>query len=673
MPTGPQIEIVDSGGRAIRLEKVIGKGGEGIVFEVEGAPKLAAKVYHQSPLEPDQVAKLEAMVAQRTNDIDAISAWPSELLFTAHRREMCGILIPRVVGSQHLHELYGTANRRLHFPEVQWHHLVLAARNVAAAFDTMHEAGILIGDVNQGNLLVNEQMVVRFIDCDSFQITSNGRTFTCPVGTPHFTPPELQAKKLRDIPRQVDHDLFGLGVLLFHLIFVGRHPFAGRFHGAGELTIERAIAERRFAFSRNRAATLVEPPPASLLLDDVPGGLAQLFELAFCSPDGQKRPRAAEWVAQLDVLLKQRKRCSIDPAHVYYAQLLRCPWCRIEDEGGPAFFVAGASGSMISRGRLDHLEAKVRQIELPTYPPLTPQELKIPQAVTPKRNKSMPKLGAPDLAVGLLAASALACVSGVWSPYALAAGAVGSLAGGLWLLLGKEARRRRGLVHDLTKRLEGMQGPLFQKAQSILKGHQQRAYWSPTVDLRDALVLQRSSDKRRYLSSHLIQEHMRAIPGMTPSLVSVLQSYGIESAADVEAIGLHVPMLSGGLTLELKTWRDRVEQQFVHRPAHAMSMKQAAQAGDVEVSRFKAAQARRILMGAAQLSSMARLAGEQLAAQVGQYDQAAAAGRAIVKELRDTQSIRRSWERAINSSWPAIVAATIVPPLVGLAAWWLFG
>jgi DNA-binding helix-hairpin-helix protein with protein kinase domain len=181
----------------------------------------------------------------------------------------------------------------------------------------------------------------------------------------------------------------------------------------------------------------------------------------------------------------------------------------------------------------------------------------------------------------------------------------------------------------------------------------------------------RSSDKRRYLSSHLIQEHMRAIPGMTPSLVSVLQSYGIESAADVEAIGLHIPMLSGGLTLELKTWRDRVEQQFVHRPAHAMSMKQAAQAGDVEVSRFKAAQARRILMGAAQPSSMARLAGEQLAAQLGQYDQAAAAGRTIVKELRDVQSIRRPWERALNSSWAAIAAATVVPPLVGLAAWWL--
>jgi DNA-binding helix-hairpin-helix protein with protein kinase domain len=96
------------------------------------------------------------------------------------------------------------------------------------------------------------------------------------VGTPHFTPPELQAKRLRDEPRTPEQDRFGMAVLMFHLLFVGRHPFAGRFYGTHELTIERAIAERRFAFSANRTETLVEPPPASLLLGDVPPPLADL-------------------------------------------------------------------------------------------------------------------------------------------------------------------------------------------------------------------------------------------------------------------------------------------------------------------------------------------------------------------------------------------------------------
>jgi len=32
-------------------------------------------------------------------------------------------LIPRISDARELHELYGTTNRRLHFPEAQWHHL----------------------------------------------------------------------------------------------------------------------------------------------------------------------------------------------------------------------------------------------------------------------------------------------------------------------------------------------------------------------------------------------------------------------------------------------------------------------------------------------------------------------------------------------------------------------
>ena len=226
---------------------------------------------------------------------------------------------------------------------------MLAARNVAAAFDTMHEAGIVVGDVNQGNLLVDETMRVRFIDCDSFQIQSGDDTFLCPVGTPHFTPPELQGKKLRETPRTPDHDRFGLAVLMFHLMFVGRHPFAGRYFGDGEQTIERAIAERRFAFSKNRAATLMEPPPASLRLEDLPAAGGRAVRAGVSAARRREQPahgagvgRAARPAAQ------SRQGCTFDPAHVFYSRLGQCPWCRIEDEGGPAFFVLDGAASIIS-------------------------------------------------------------------------------------------------------------------------------------------------------------------------------------------------------------------------------------------------------------------------------------------------------------------------------------
>ena len=43
------------------------------------------------------------------------------------------------------------------------------------------------------------------------------------------------------------HDAFGLAVLIFQILFMGRHPYSGHFLGSGEMPIERAIREHRFA------------------------------------------------------------------------------------------------------------------------------------------------------------------------------------------------------------------------------------------------------------------------------------------------------------------------------------------------------------------------------------------------------------------------------------------
>ena len=359
-------KLINSRGEDIRLGEVIGKGGEGSVYALESDDRFVAKLYHQRPLPPDTLAKLQAMIERRSDSLNAISAWPVEMLQDPRSRDALGILLPNVSDSKHLHELYGTANRKRHFPEARWHHMVLAARNVAAAFESMHASGIVVGDVNQGNLMVDHNMCVRFIDCDSFQIESDGQVFHCPVGTPHFTPPELQSQKLREVRRTPDHDAFGLAIMIFHLLFVGRHPFAGRFHGPGELTIERAIGEKRFAFSLNTIETQVTPPPASLLLTDLPPTIAELFERAFrCREDEGCRPTAHMWVEQLEALIKQRRPCSFDPAHIYYSQLRTCPWCRIEDDGGPVFFVADGGVSTVSRGRLEELDRRIQKLQIP--------------------------------------------------------------------------------------------------------------------------------------------------------------------------------------------------------------------------------------------------------------------------------------------------------------------
>ena len=74
--------------------------------------------------------------------------------------------------------------------------------------------------------------LVVLIDCDSFQVNTNGRCYPCEVGVPLYTPPELQKKSFRELIRTRNHDRFGLAILIFQLLFVGRHPYAGRYLGA---------------------------------------------------------------------------------------------------------------------------------------------------------------------------------------------------------------------------------------------------------------------------------------------------------------------------------------------------------------------------------------------------------------------------------------------------------
>lgn len=691
MKSGTLHEVVDADGEKHLLDELIGKGGEGSVFAIDGKPSLAAKIFHQSPLTHETTAKLQAMAARRTQGLDGIAAWPRSIVYSPLTNEPCGVLTPRVRDARHLHELYGTSARRRFFPQARWFHMVLAARNAAAAFDKLHESDIVVGDVNQGNLLVDETMRVRFIDCDSFQIKTGEQIFACPVGAPHFTPPELQGMKLRDVERTVDHDRFGMAILIFHLLFVGRHPFAGRFFGDGELTIERAIAERRFAFSNDKSATLMEPPPASLRLDDLPPAIGQLFERAFRQPDGvANRPAAREWVEQLDNLLQHRQGCSFDPAHLYDSRLEHCPWCRIEDGGGPAFFVLDGSSSIISPKRIEHLEAQLRRLKYPPFPEISAQQLKIPQPIAPKRLQSYPRLSEADLATVALVSSAALCLAGPVLPWALAVGATGSLASGATLLASEAARAMRKDREELVKGLADEQNKLQRKARAITAAHAKRQasfeesmaelkaeaahYRAADKQLTDVLAVIRMTQLNKFLTNYLIFDHVAEIPGMTPALTSVLQSYGIESPLDVDRIKLlGVPMVSDGLILELNAWRDRVARQFVFKSEHRVNFSDAEGGNKAAVARFKVAQARRILMASHHLDSLAEGSRERLERELNYFDRSAEPARELAKDLRNFQSARRPWERAINQSPLIVAAAAIAGPAVGGMLYWLFG
>ena len=321
-------------GRRWTLGREFARGGEGTIHEVDGASDKVAKIYLTLP-DAAKVEKLSALLATATPDLVRVAAWPIDLLFDPAGRT-AGILMPKVAGRRPIHDLYGPASRKQHFPRADWGFLVHAARNAAAAVEAVHDAGHVIGDLNESGFLVAADATVRVIDCDSFQIRHAGRTYRCGVGKPEYTPPEFQQGSYAGSDRSASHDGFGLAVLVFQLLFMGRHPFAGVNRGVGETPrIEQSIACGHFAYSRKTGGTL-SPALHTPRLNLLPDPVAALFERAFAP--GGCRPPAAEWRAGLDELSRALRACADNAQHRYPAGSSACPWCAIEDASGPIYF-----------------------------------------------------------------------------------------------------------------------------------------------------------------------------------------------------------------------------------------------------------------------------------------------------------------------------------------------
>ena len=278
------------------------------------------------------------MVSGCNDELKEFAAWPLGLLHEGTGGPVCGFVMPRITDCEPIHRVYGPSHRKEFFPNADWKFLVRTAKNLAAAFYIIHKYGYVVGDVNEGNILVTKKACVRLIDCDSFQVQARDKTYFCEVGVAQFTPPELQKSKDFKMLRTENHDNFGLAILIFLLLFMGRHPFSGVYKGKDDMPIERAIAEHRFAFGRNAPQKAIAPPPNAVGLSVVPSDVSGLFEQSFADPKPQTcgRPTANDWWNVLDALEKRLKKCPTESMHTYYTGLTTCPWCSLENSSGGA-------------------------------------------------------------------------------------------------------------------------------------------------------------------------------------------------------------------------------------------------------------------------------------------------------------------------------------------------
>lgn len=558
------------------LAEKIGSGGEGDVYAVTEDKNLVAKIYKEEQAK-SKLEKLALMVNAYDENLKNVSAWPKAKLFNG-RGVPSGFLMPKVIEHKPVHELFNPAARKRYFPEVDYSFLVQAAKNVVAAFATVHSHGFIIGDVNEGNILVSKESTIKLIDCDSFQVSKDGRVFPCEVGIPMYTPPELQhLKSFRDKDRTINHDRFGLAVICFQLLFMGRHPFVGLYNGP-DTPLEKAIEKYWFAYGNSGLKKDIKPPTETIPFYTIPINLQYLFERSFTEPGAIERPDVLEWLEELDFLKKHLKICNKESKHKYFDGLSACPWCELENTKGIYFFISSKVGSFkLTDFNLTDIWQKINAIELVRE--AIPDPHKILVKATPQLN-SYRWLQGVVIFQKLFAFIIPIFLISINSSYFI-----------VWLIIGlvifhfsyftnklNEERRHKKNIYDSAKILwdaferrwrSEASSEVFDKKRVELASCKNRFERLPE-DYNNELnrLRQRMEELQleKFLSNYFIHSH--SIPNIGDTRKLTLSSYGIDTAADISKLKkVKIPGFGDFLERQLVNWRNTLARRFKFDPS----------------------------------------------------------------------------------------------------------
>jgi DNA-binding helix-hairpin-helix protein with protein kinase domain len=554
----------------VSVAELIGKGYEGKIYAIKGCSGLAVKIYNPS-MRTNREDKVRAMVGEGLAVKTDLVAYPGDVV-TDRRGNFLGFVMRLMSGYRPLHELYSPKSRQHHFPKADYRFIVHATLNVVRAVGKVHQTGCIIGDLNHSGVLVAQDATVALIDADSFQFSLNGKSYPCVVGVPDFTPPELHGKNLASVQRTIEHDNFGLAVAIFHLLFMGRHPYAGRYNGP-DISMGDAIAQNRFAFSLTRqAATQTTPPPGSLTLDLFPDVISRAFEKAFGLSPGA-RPTALDWIHALNSLEASLNHCSKVKTHFYLSSAGGCVWCKLTGNSGFDMFPdLNAVESNIPTDA-SGTEQAIREILAFRFP--TVADL-LPAAATPR--------GASNALREARSGKRWRALFGLLMMGCAVAGFI--YAAPAWFVWIGLAIWGWGTFSDR----EVESGP-FQQAfndadewvQRELNAFVQRNGMTEVVKVRgdqDAaiatykghdgalereLMVMKSNRESRQRQAYLDRFSIRraSISGIGPAKTATLISFGIETAADVNQTAvLCVPGFGDVMTGKLVAWRSGHESRF---------------------------------------------------------------------------------------------------------------
>lgn len=232
-------KVIDAKGSIYRLASVISKGGEGTVYELEDG--TVAKIYHPDKLSKGRFEKLKLMV-ERPIIFEGL-CWPTELLYN-FMGEFIGYRMVKARGKELDCTVFNPKLLEKTFPNWKKIDTVRLCISILEKISFLHSQGVILSDISGTNILVESPEKVWFVDCDSYQVED----YVCPMGTVHFTPPELQGVNFSTVLRTLGNENYSVAVLLFMIMLPGQNPY----NQMNSDNIRTAIREMNFPYARDR-------------------------------------------------------------------------------------------------------------------------------------------------------------------------------------------------------------------------------------------------------------------------------------------------------------------------------------------------------------------------------------------------------------------------------------
>lgn len=315
-----QYKLEKSGTWVTLSAKPFAGGGEGNLYKIvapKALRKYVAKLYHPHKLTATREEKINYLAAYPPMQSDENAGahnsviWVQDALYD--NGKFVGFIMPYTEGEKL--EILTTPKipkkirrewARFDFkksPKALDMRLKLSF-NICAAIHQVHsmERYVLV-DMKPDNIVIQTNGLVSIVDTDSVEVVESGKSlFDAPVATPEYTPPEHYKKLDYDPTEREAWDRFGLGVILYKLMF-GIHPFAASSGAPYEqlTTLHDKIKHGLFVHHPAKKSSFKIVPPPHKAFYSLEQSLQDLFFRCFIDGDENPdlRPSAEEWCAAI--------------------------------------------------------------------------------------------------------------------------------------------------------------------------------------------------------------------------------------------------------------------------------------------------------------------------------------------------------------------------------------